>query len=99
MGSHFTKNKELIYLKATDTSNDFLTSLKSIFFNNDQGTKVKEANEYDEAILEAKEILKTAAETKSEEPTLVIEALSNLEKLMRQKCKAEPSYADEIFEN
>jgi hypothetical protein len=52
-----------------------------------------EATEYDTAITEAKSILNRAAATKKEDPDLVINALQDLEKLMRQKCKAEPETA------
>lgn len=52
-----------------------------------------EVTEYDTAIAEAKSMLYRAAETKKEDPDLVIDALQDLEKLMRQKCKAEPETA------
>lgn len=57
-------------------------------------------NDYDAPIAEAKQLLVRAAETKSEDSDLVVEALEGLEKLMRQKCKAEPDTAPkEVLKN
>jgi hypothetical protein len=53
--------------------------------------------EYDTAIDEAKAILNRAAQTKREDPELVMNALQDLEKLMRQKAKADPKTADQIL--
>jgi hypothetical protein len=53
--------------------------------------------EYDTAIYEAKDILNRAAETKREDPELVINALQDLEKLMRKKAKADPKTAEEML--
>lgn len=93
-----TGNK--LSLNAVDTTkDDIFAPLKRMFnFDNGQTTQV-EVNEYDEKILEAKNLLEKAVETKSEDPELVVDALTNLERLMREKCKAEPSHADEILEN
>lgn len=61
--------------------------------------KTTKANEYDEEILDAIDLLTKASETKSEDPELVVSKLESLESLMRQKCKAEPDFADDILEN
>jgi hypothetical protein len=37
--------------------------------------------------------------TKDEDPDQVFEALSNLEKLMREKCKAEADAAQRVLDN
>jgi hypothetical protein len=53
--------------------------------------------EYDTAIDEAKAVLNRAAETKREDPELVMNALQDLEKLMRQKAKADPKTAEQML--
>jgi len=40
-----------------------------------------------------------AAESKTEDPDAVLAALESTEKLMRQKCKIDPSAADEVLRN
>jgi hypothetical protein len=55
--------------------------------------------EYQTKIDSCNEILKKAALTKDEDPQLVFEALSDLEKLMRVKCKSEPDAAQEVLDN
>jgi len=49
------------------------------------------ANDYDAPIQESLELLYRTAETKAEDPDEVFLALSDLEKLMKKKRKAEPS--------
>jgi hypothetical protein len=53
--------------------------------------------EYDTAIDEAKAILNRAAQTKREDPELVMNALQDLEKLMRQKVKADLKTAEQML--
>jgi hypothetical protein len=55
--------------------------------------------EYQTKIDSCNEILKRAALTKDEDPQLVFEALSDLEKLMRVKCKEEPDAAQDVLNN
>jgi len=58
------------------------------------------AIEYNEKISSCKEILTKAADTKAEDPDIVLEALEDLEKLMRQKRKEEgESAAEEVLQN
>lgn len=56
-------------------------------------------NGYDERIAECKKVLIRAAETKAEDPEIVVTALEDLEKLMRDKCKKEPSAAQDMLDN
>lgn len=81
----------------TDLFENLFAPLKQMF--EPAAASVKEVNEYDEPIAEALEILYKAAETKKEDPELVFGALEDLEKLMRQKCKAEPDAASDVLEN
>jgi hypothetical protein len=53
--------------------------------------------EYDTAIDEAKAVLNRAAQTKREDPELVMNALQDLEKLMRQKAKADAKTAEQML--
>lgn len=55
--------------------------------------------EYQTRIDSCNEILRKAAETKDEDPDMVFEALSDLERLMRVKCKEEPDAAQELLDN
>jgi len=56
--------------------------------------------DYDDRIDECKEILVRTADTKSEDPGIVLTALEDLEKLMREKRKAEPeTAAQEVLDN
>jgi hypothetical protein len=57
------------------------------------------AVDYDTDIANDLAILNRAAETKAEDPEAVINALEDLEKKMRQKCKAEPAAAEEVLKN
>ena len=45
------------------------------------------------------EILNRAADTRTQDPELVYEALVKLEKLQRQKAKTDPTVAQEMLEN
>lgn len=55
--------------------------------------------EYQSSIDSCNEILTKAAVTKDEDPDQVFEALSTLEKLMREKCKSESDAAQIILDN
>ena len=55
--------------------------------------------EYQSKIDSCNSILIQAATTKNEDPDLVYEALSDLEKLMREKCKAEPEASQQVLQN
>jgi hypothetical protein len=55
--------------------------------------------DYQAKIDACNDVLKRAADTKQEDPDEVFEALSDLEKLMREKCKAEPKTAQQILDN
>jgi len=55
--------------------------------------------EYDGQISECIAILNSAAETKSEDSEAVVTALEELEQLMRKKCKADPSAAQDVLAN
>jgi hypothetical protein len=55
--------------------------------------------EYQSRIDSCNEILYRAAETKDEDPDKVFEALSDLEKLMRTKCKEEPETTQQVLDN
>jgi len=50
-------------------------------------------------ISECLSLLNRAAETKTEDPELVYDALMNLEKLERQKAKADPTVAQDMLQN
>jgi len=56
-------------------------------------TTTSKNENYEESITNAKIILNRCVETKDEEPGLVLDALEDLEKLMRQKSRAEPETA------
>jgi hypothetical protein len=43
-------------------------------------------------------MLVTAAETKQEDPELVVQALVDLEKLMREQCKIESDTAQRVLD-
>jgi len=75
--------------------NIFQDLLKS--FQSSPSEKTKVSNDYDVPIADAISILNTAAKSKSEDPETVVTALEDLEKLMRQKCKAEPNAASEVL--
>jgi hypothetical protein len=49
-------------------------------------------------IEECRSLLITAAETKQEDPELVVQALTDLEKLMREQCKLEPETSQRVLE-
>ena len=56
--------------------------------------------EYDEKIASCKDVLVRTVETKAEDPDIVLQALEDLEKLMRQKRKEEPeTAAQEVLDN
>ena len=55
--------------------------------------------EYQSSIDSCNAMLTRAAMTKDEDPDQVFEALSNLEKLMREKCKAEADAAQRVLDN
>ena len=55
--------------------------------------------EYQSKIDSCNSILIQAATTKNEDPDIVFQALSDLEKLMREKCKAEPDAAQQVLQN
>jgi hypothetical protein len=55
--------------------------------------------EYQSKIDSCNSILTKAATTKNEDPDLVFQALSDLEKLMREKCKAEPEASQQVLQN
>ncbi len=56
--------------------------------------------DYDEKIASCKDVLVRTVETKSEDPEIVLQALEDLEKLMRQKRKEEPeTAAQEVLDN
>ena len=79
-----SNNQNPLKASLQDTKDDIFAPLKRMFnFDNGSTTTKVEVNEYDEEIVEAKNLLEQAAETKSEDPELVIDALSNLERLMR----------------
>ena len=71
-----------------EKTQNFLDPLKQFFSdltnqsNSKTGSNLSK-NDYDEPINEAKLILNRAAETKNEDPELVLSALEDLEKLMR----------------
>ena len=54
--------------------------------------------EYQSSIDSCNAILTRAATTKDEDPDQVFEALSNLEKLMREKCRAEADAAQSVLD-
>lgn len=56
--------------------------------------------DYDEKIASCKDVLVRTVETKAEDPDIVLQALEDLEKLMRQKRKEEPeTAAQEVLDN
>jgi len=93
-------NTALLSTTETQKDGDFFAPFKRIFSSGKQQTTKPSENDYDEAIEQAKIILNKAAETKSEDPEEVLQALEDLEKLMRQKRKAEPdTSAAEVLKN
>jgi len=63
-------------------------------------TRSAAVSDYDTQIASAEEVLYRTAETKAEDPELVLSALEDLEKLMRTKRKAEPkTAAAKVLEN
>lgn len=55
--------------------------------------------EYQSKIDSCNSLLTKAATTKEEDSDLVFNSLSDLEKLMREKCKAEPDAAQKVLDN
>lgn len=87
--SRLLSTKELSTNDGTVTdSADIFAPLKQFF---DSISNTQTANDYDAPIQESLELLYRTAETKSEDPDEVFLALSDLEKLMKKKRKAEPS--------
>mmetsp|Transcript_8213 Transcript_8213/g.7748 ORF Transcript_8213/g.7748 Transcript_8213/m.7748 type:complete len:257 (-) Transcript_8213:497-1267(-) len=72
----------------------------SRFSSNSGALFVGKSNDYDAQIAECKDVLVRTVDTKAEDPAVVLEALENLEKLMRVKRKAEPEKAaQEVLDN
>ena len=71
------------------TEEDMFAPIKNFFAGLTKGStetalaKPVKENDYDEPIAAAKEILNAAANTKAEDPELVVNALLDLETLMR----------------
>mmetsp|Transcript_30128 Transcript_30128/g.44645 ORF Transcript_30128/g.44645 Transcript_30128/m.44645 type:complete len:290 (+) Transcript_30128:77-946(+) len=94
----FSDETSILFLADTTTEqkeNDLFAPVKNLFNSfSQQGSKdSKVVNEYDEPIGEAIALLNKAADTKKEDPEIVFGALTDLEKLMRMKRKAEPDTA------
>mmetsp|Transcript_8130 Transcript_8130/g.11714 ORF Transcript_8130/g.11714 Transcript_8130/m.11714 type:complete len:265 (+) Transcript_8130:118-912(+) len=85
---------------AVTTTKSSLFAKKAAGRSKSSGAGESATNDYDAPIAQCKEILTRAAETKSEDSELVLDALENLEKLMRKKSRVEgESCGQEILEN
>jgi len=91
-----------LFMASTQQNEERFAPIKS-FFDSLMGTGEKEStksvqmagSEYDKPIEEALSVLYTAAETRAEDSDKVYNALVDLEKLQRQKRKAEASVSDD----
>ena len=83
-------------LMAGNVFDDLFSSFKQMM---EPKSVEKVKNDYDEPIQQALQVLYRAADTKKEDPEVVVDALESLEKLMRSKCKAEDSAAQDVLDN
>lgn len=100
---HHTSNTESLKNSPSPTRLNIFDQLRKSFeqLGSPQNNNIiNPRNDYDERITECLSILNAAANTKGEDPEKVVTALEDLEKLMRQKCKAEtPTAAESVLKN